>query len=347
MPSKKKIAILAGAALLVAGAVATVAAQGHRRFGGEHHGPGAPFGADGPAGFGDGMGERMRGGGWFGRGPLTKADFDTRTRERFAALDKNSDGVIDLAEIEASFTERMAGRMQQAGFKPGEMGARMLRRFDTNKDGRVTKDEFLAEVRRNFAEMDLNNDGRITDDDLPPMLRGRGVLTGGPGPGAGGGMMGGGRGGMGPMAWLRDADANKDGIITLDEVLAAAEKRFVTMDRTKDGVVDAADFAALRKETVDYRVKRFIHHFGADKDNRVTREQFAAKAAERFARMDFDNNGVIDRSEQPGGMMRHGWRGGERGPGHGHGGPGGPGGERGPGAGQGPGPGPGPAPERK
>lgn len=236
--SKRKVALIAGGVLLAAGAIATVAAQGHRRFGHGEHGMGMGFG--GPMEHG-----MMRGGGWFGKGALSKADFDTRTRERFAAIDKNSDGVLDLAEIEASFASRMGDRMKRANVKEGEMGQRMLRRFDTNKDGRVTKDEFLAEVKRHF-EMDLNNDGRITDDDLPPMMRGRGVLSGaGMGPGRG----------MGPMGMLREADANKDGVITLDKVLAAAEKRFQQMDRTKDNAVDKADFDALRKEMVDYRVQ--------------------------------------------------------------------------------------------
>src|SRR5690606_21964283 len=133
---------------------------------------------------------------------------------------------------------------------------------------------------------------------------------------------------------LRDADANKDGVIALEEAVAAAEKRFAVLDNTKDGAIDKADFEALRKEMVDYRVRRFIHHFGGDKDNRVTREQFAAKSGERFARMDFDNNGVIERSEMPGARFGRGMRpdGGERphfGPGPHHG--------RGPGQGPGPG----------
>ncbi len=36
----------------------------------------------------------------------------------------------------------------------------------------------------------------------------------------------------------------------------------------------------------------------------MTREQFAAKTGERFARMDWDNNGVIDRGEMPGSAVR-------------------------------------------
>ncbi len=168
--TKKKIALIAAGVLLAAGAAATVAAQGHRRFGHDHKGH-----EFGPGHFGPGMGEKF--GGWHGRGPLSKADFDTRVRERFAAIDKNSDNILDATEIEAALSQRMGERQKRAGIAPGEMGERMLRRFDGNKDGRVTKDEFLAEVRRNFAEMDLNNDGRITDDDLPPMMRGRGVLS--------------------------------------------------------------------------------------------------------------------------------------------------------------------------
>lgn len=338
MSSKKKIAIAAGV-LVGLGAIATVAAQQHRGW--EHGGRGG-MGRGDHMGMGMGDGD-MRGRGWFNRS-LTKDEHDTRTRERFARLDKNGDGFIDAAEIEASFADRqgrggwMRGRGSQGG--PGgqtaQPGQRMLDRFDTNKDGKVTKDEFQAHVKKRFAEMDLNNDGKISDDDLPPMMRGRNVLAGegaGQGPGMGGGMGRGGRGGHGGgMGWLRGADANKDGAITLDEALAAATKEFDRFDRNKDGTIDTADFEAMRKEMADYRVKRFIHNFGADKDGKVSKDQFFAKANERFAQMDRNNDGTISRDEMPGrrGMMG---RGGMHGGMGGDGPMGGPG--MGPGMGQG------------
>ena len=293
--SRKNTLLIAAGVLAGIGALAAVSAQGHRNNWRE-----------GPAQFSEGFGAPGMGGfgGRFG-GSLTKDEFEARSRERFARLDKNSDGVIDAAEIEASLTERMGlwqrmrgqGGPRQAGPTGAQMGERLLAMFDTNKDGKVTKDEFLAGVRKRFAEMDLNNDGRITDDDLPPMLRGRNIIAGGQNTGPSAGPMG--RGNP-TLRMLQEADANKDGVVTLDEALAAAEKRFTTLDRNKDGVIDKADFDAARKEMVDYRVKRFIHHYGADKDGKVSREQFMAKAAERFAEMDRNNDGAISRDEQPG-----------------------------------------------
>ena len=168
------------------------------------------------------------------------------------------------------------------------------------------------------------------------MMRGRNILAGG---GEGAAPIG---HGMPMLRMLQGAGANKDGVITLDEVLASAEKRFARLDRNKDGVIDKADFDALRKDMVDYRVKRFIHSYGADKDGRVSREQFMAKAAERFARMDLNNDGTISRDEQPGGGRWFGH--GEQRPGA-HGGA--PGDENGllMGARGDRGPGPGPRPE--
>jgi Ca2+-binding EF-hand superfamily protein len=267
----------------------------------------------------------------FFRGPITRDDHDTRTRERFARIDKNSDGVLDAAEIEAA----MAQRRGRFGGMMERMGERMRGRMDADRDGKVSKAEHVDRIKTAFAEMDLDNDGKITDADLPPPMRGKGVLSG---EGGGRGIMGRGSlggGGIGMMGagpfgqLLRGADTNKDGAVTLDEVLAVAEKRFAERDRNKDGVLDKADGDLARKEMTDYRVKRFIHHFGADKDGKVTREQFKAKADARFAMMDANNDGQITRDEMPwrgrGGRGHHGMMGGE----HGAGGPGSEGPRRG------------------
>lgn len=319
MSKKKKVLVVAGV-LVAVGAVAAISAPGHR---------------GGHGGFGGGMGDSwlmgqdggMRGmGGPFGRwGKVSRDSFDTRVREIFARVDANSDGVVDKAEIEAALKtmgERRGrwgrGRHgENAGGPGGGMAGRFLRGFDTDRDGKVTKDEYLTEVRRRFGLMDLDGDGKITDADLPPMMRGRNVLKGG----EGGGRMGGG-GFM--IGMLRQADADKDGVVTLQEVVTAAEARFARFDHNKDATLDAADRDALVTETRDYRVQRILHRFGATKDGKISRDQAFKVAGEMFQRMDTDGDGVISRGERGGRAMHRGHGGGRherggwgRGPGSG------------------------------
>lgn len=295
---KRTIAIAAVSVLALGGALAAVSAQAHR---GGRHGGHMMFGDDEGA-------HGMRG--RFGRA-MTKEDFDRRSRERFASIDRNSDGVIDAAEIEAAMSSHVTAFKQRRGGMDGHMDGHLKRMFDSNRDGKVTRDEARAEMMRRFVEMDLNNDGRIDDNDLPPMMRGRNALAGGEGLGMGR-MSGAGivSRGMGGLGMLRQADANKDGVITREEAEALADREFARFDRNKDGTIDQADVEALRKEMTDYRVKRFAHRFGAGPDGRITREQFLAKAGERFARMDYNNDGSISRDEMPG--RGHGPRGGGR-----------------------------------
>lgn len=320
--SKRKLVIAAGV-LILAGGAAAIAAVGHRegRMGrhermqgmedfAQMHGPGMGEGRwGGRHRHGDADGRRdpdMRRG-WLSRS-ITAEEYDARIRERFARLDKNSDGVIDAAEAEA-----VIGSMSEhrARFRD-RMMQRFSARYDADRDGKVTRQEALERARRDFARMDLDGDGRITDSDLPPIMRGRDALKGEGGFGRGRMMLG----------RLAEADANKDGIITQEEFLAAAGRRFDLADRNKDGAIDKADRDLLGKEMTDYRVRRFMHAHGS-KDNRVTREQFTAAAKERFAQRDINNDGRIDREDGWRGRGMHRGPGHEMGPGGGMGGPGG------------------------
>ncbi len=297
--SKKKVLIVA-AALVAGGAAIAISAPGDRG-----QGPGG--GPGGGMGWFQGEGRPGMGpfAGRFGR-EMTREAFDEKVREQFARFDLNSDGVIDVSEIEAALAKHAQNRR---GFRDRRADKDGTAKGETRRDRSTTKSEYLDEVRRRFAQLDLDNDGRITDADLPPPMRGRGILSRLANE-QGRGMMRGQR--HGPrLGFLRGAQVDKDGAIPLDEVIKVAGERFDRMDRNHDGKLDRADREMARTEMTDYRVKRILHRFGST-DGKITREQAFKVAGEMFDRLDRNKDGVISRDERPRGWDRHRGHAGER-----------------------------------
>lgn len=136
-------------------------------------------------------------------GQLTQKDRDLKRQqrldERFAALDTDKNGQISKTEFIAGHqarAEKRDERRAEAG-KPGERdgrgwgrgghrgpgrGGMMMRGGpggpgfgDANKDGTVTKAEFMAAPLAMFDKADTNKDGFVTADELKaarPQMRG-------------------------------------------------------------------------------------------------------------------------------------------------------------------------------
>ena len=118
--------------------------------------------------------------------------------------------------------------------RPGQMFEEM----DANKDGKVTKDEFLASHDKmtgaRFGRLDKNGDGSIGKDEIPA-----------PPPGAGGE---GGRPRFMPDLSKMDKDGN--GSISKDEFTAGSKEmgleRFGKMDKDGDGAISKEEVEAAR-----------------------------------------------------------------------------------------------------
>ena len=95
-------------------------------------------------------------------------------------------------------------------------------------------------------------------------------------------------------------DAKRPRLIVRDSVLKRAGAQFDRMDANKDGVLDAAEQAAFVEAEVAKLKARLAARFAeadADKDGKVTRDEFVAARGNWFDSIDSNGDGSIDAAE--------------------------------------------------
>ena len=103
---------------------------------------------------------------------------------------------------------------------------------------------------------------------------------------------------------LKAADTNADGLISRAEAAALPRlaERFDAIDANKDGQLSADELKAARG-----RHGGGMRGADADHDGRVSQQEFLARAAARFQRLDTNGDGFISQEEMAAG--HHGHRG--------------------------------------
>lgn len=101
-----------------------------------------------------------------------------------------------------------------------------------------------------------------------------------------------------PQELIARADANQDGDVSWDEVLAFRSESFDQLDRNGDGVISADDsparpFAGRFNEAFE----RVQANFDGDRDGQVTRDEMLNGPAPVFERGDVDGDGVLTADE--------------------------------------------------
>jgi len=122
------------------------------------------------------------------------------------------------------------------------------------------------------------------------------------------GMMGG-AGMMGQM--FDEADADKDGKLTQEEVDAYRDARFGEFDANGDGRLSLDEFTALHNDLAKQMTVRAFQMHDPDGDGAITKEEFDRPTAGLVQRMDRNNDGVLTRVDPRrdgrGWGPMHGW----------------------------------------
>lgn len=162
--------------------------------------------------------------------------------------DKNGDKKLSQEEFTAGLKQPEAPREVPGGNAPGRIPSPVdiFSRFDSDKDGKISKDEAPDRMRENFDRIDADKDGGVTPDELRTAfaaMAGRGPPgnpgapperpAGAPDPQAAAGI-------------FDRQDANSDGKLTKDEVPEERRETFQKMldrlDGDKDGGLTKEEF---------------------------------------------------------------------------------------------------------
>ncbi len=103
-------------------------------------------------------------------------------------------------------------------------------RYDANKDGAVTAEEWKAGQQARFKSLDANGDGKLSQDELFART-----------PAVGNSVLPTDRQAGRQSSYFLLLDADKDGFVTLTEFMAQADRNFARCDVDKNGRIDTAE----------------------------------------------------------------------------------------------------------
>jgi len=169
-----------------------------------------------------------------------------------------------------------------AGARPSPF-QHILKEMDTNGDGKISPDEYVAAATKRFQSVEVRNKAGIAAASAPAaMTRERNMA----------------------QRELERLDTNHDGVVTRAEYLAAAGARFDAMDTAHTGKLTAQELAATTQE---FSARHEARPMGPNRgvDANMTLEQYQSRAKARFTRLDRNGNGFLEADELTG---RHGAR---------------------------------------
>lgn len=98
---------------------------------------------------------------------------------------------------------------------------------------------------------------------------------------------------------MDQADTNSDGNVTRTELIEWRKANFTRFDRNRDGVLSDADIPRfVRNTSIGVQFNDLKTQFDANRDGRVTRDEFIGAPTILFDVADINRDNVLTRSER-------------------------------------------------
>jgi Ca2+-binding EF-hand superfamily protein len=144
-----------------------------------------------------------------------------------------------------------------------------IAKFDTDKDNKISLEEWLFSRKIEFSQFDKDKDDIIKKREMKSKKK----------PGSG--------------RRFRKIDANDDNRITLQEWLEPTENSFKIKDNNQDGFITEDELKGNRP------VRKRTAKFDTDKDNKASFEEWLSFQKVSFSAFDKDKDGFIQKNEMP------------------------------------------------
>ncbi|MDX3926579.1 MAG: EF-hand domain-containing protein [Shinella sp.] len=212
---------------------------------------------------------------------------------------------ISLA-LTAVSAPSFAAEPRKAG---GQRAERMIERLDTNKDSKISPDEFKANISATFKSYDADGNGQVSRDEIKAKREAfreahkawrEARKTEGDAKAQAREKLAAARPGMLPGAgrMFDRADTDKSGSLSESEVVAAADMMFKRRDHDGDGFINVADLRDGKgRQNREQRAERMLKRLDADNDGKVSQEELLQRASATFQRLDTDGNGEVNKEE--------------------------------------------------
>jgi Ca2+-binding EF-hand superfamily protein len=195
-------------------------------------------------------------------GVLTKDEVPPWLAAMFDRVDQNGDGKLDVNEVD-QMLQILRQRLKQDANKAGKPANNLevarkvdeiFNRLDTNKDGKISRDEAKGPLQIHFDQVDLNKDGFLDKEEVRRAVERflqRRPEEAAKGKGADKPVV--------PQPQIPDFDAfdlDADGRLSKEELSKTPfANRFDEMDTNKDGKIDRKEFEAFFKREAEKKGK--------------------------------------------------------------------------------------------